>query len=199
MPLTRRRVTDARDMSALAHPLRLDLLDLLLVNGAMTASEAARGLHQSPSNVSWHLRKLAEHGFVRRDEPRRGRERPWKVVTQLLSWGDDAENGVMAAALLDVAVEREVQVLRSAVATQPQTSQTWRDATTITQARLWLTAEEAEELGAQIDALIAATAERLADPGLRPPQARLVAAMSWVVPVGEETSPGSDQEQDNGS
>jgi DNA-binding transcriptional ArsR family regulator len=189
MPLVRRRVTDAREMSALAHPLRLELLELLLVHGAMTASEAGRALGQNPSNVSWHLRKLAEYGFVRRDDPRRGRERPWKAVTQLLSWGDDADIGTQAAALLDVAVEREVQVLRAAVAAHPRTSEQWRDATTVTQARLWLTAEEAKELGARIDALVRATAERLADPALRPPGSRVLAAMSWIVPVGEETDP----------
>jgi DNA-binding transcriptional ArsR family regulator len=192
MPLTRRRVTDARAMSALAHPLRLDLLDLLLVNGAMTASEAGRALNQNPSNISWHLRKLAEHGFVRADDETTGRQRPWRLVAESLSWGADADDGPQATALLDVAVEREVQVLRAGLAALDGETQAWRDATTITQARLWLTAEEAKDLGAQIAGLVAASAERLADPSLRPPDARPVAAMSWVIAAGpEHAQPGS--------
>ena len=39
----------------------------------MTASQAAARLDESPSNCSWHLRKLAEHGFVREA---RGGHRP---------------------------------------------------------------------------------------------------------------------------
>ena len=52
MPITRRRVTSAADMKALAHPVRLDVLELLIVNGPMTASDAAFQLAQTPANVS---------------------------------------------------------------------------------------------------------------------------------------------------
>ncbi len=186
--MTRRRLTKAVEMAALAHPLRLDLLDLLVVNGAMTASEAGRELNQNPSNVSWHLRKLAEHGFVRQAQQGSGRQRPWKIVAESLTWGDDAAADVQAAALLDVAVEREVQVLRSALAAHGDESPAWRNATTLSQARLWLTADEAVELGAQITALIATTADRLGDPALRPDGARLMASMSWIVPARPEPS-----------
>ena len=65
MPLTRRRVTDTASLKALAHPLRMALLGALVTEGPMTATEAAALLDESPSNCSWHLRKLAEHGFVR--------------------------------------------------------------------------------------------------------------------------------------
>lgn len=184
MPLSRRRVTDARDMAALAHPLRLDLLDLLLAHGAMTASEAGRGLHQNPSNVSWHLRKLAEYGYVRQEDTGKGRQRPWKLVTQALSWGDDADDDAQASALLDVAVDREVQVLRAALAAHRNESEPWRDATTINQARLWLTAQEAKDLAAQINALVTATADRFSDVSRRPADARLMASVTWVVPAG---------------
>jgi predicted ArsR family transcriptional regulator len=178
-------------MAALAHPLRLDLLELLLVNGAMTASEAGRELRQNPSNVSWHLRKLAEHGFVRQSSGGEGRRRPWRIVAESLSWGDDTDDTVMSGALRDVAVEREVQVLRQALASHDQQPQAWRDATLVSQARLWLTADEARELGERIAALTQASAERLSDPSLRPDGARLVAVMSWVVPARPEATGGA--------
>ncbi|MBA3311441.1 MAG: helix-turn-helix transcriptional regulator, partial [Nocardioidaceae bacterium] len=184
MPLTRRRITAANEMKALAHPLRLDLLDLLVVRGSMTASEAAVVLRQTPANVSWHLRKLAEHGFVRQATEGPGRRRPWKAVAQSLMWGEDAEDDTTAAALGDIAFEREFQRLRAAVAALPAEPEAWRDATTVNQSRLWLTAEEAKELGAQMRDLFWGKADRFTDPSARPPGARVMALMGWIVPSG---------------
>src|SRR3954452_21908235 len=150
MTITRRRVTSAADMKALAHPVRMDVLELLVVNGAMTASDAAVALDQKPANVSWHLRKLAEHGFVRQATSGPGRRRRWKVVAESLSWGDDAEDEASASALRDVALEREVQKLRAAMASTDQEPEEWREVTQVHQSRLWLTPEEAGEIGEQI-------------------------------------------------
>jgi DNA-binding transcriptional ArsR family regulator len=185
--LNRRRVTDARDMAALAHPLRLDLLELLLVHGAMTASEAGRKLGESASNVSWHLRKLAEHGFVRQSATGPGRRRPWRIVAESLTWGDDVEDSASSAALRDVALERELQLLRAALAHHPDNAEEWKEATSLTSGRLWLTAAEARELGERIAALAEPYAGRLAGPGSRPVDARLVAMMSWVVLAPDPT------------
>lgn len=188
MPLSHRRLTDARDMAALAHPLRLDLLDLLRVDGPMTASDAGRALGQNPSNISWHLRKLAGHGLVRQDAGTTGRRRPWRIVAEALPWADDADETVSVAGLRDVAVEREVQLLRGALAGHAEESDAWRKATSVTPARLWLTADEATELGERVTALAGSTADRLGDPGLRPEGARLVAMMTWLVPARPDTA-----------
>ncbi|MBA2560797.1 MAG: helix-turn-helix transcriptional regulator [Propionibacteriales bacterium] len=189
--MTQPRLTAAVEMTALAHPLRLDLLELLLTNGAMTASQAGRALSQNPSNVSWHLHKLADHGFVRQAERGPGRERPWKIVAESLAWGDDISDGVQAAALRDVVVDREVQVLRTALAARATSSKEWQGATTLTQARVWLTSEEAKELGVYISAYIASVADRFVDPPLRPEGVRLMAVVSWIVPARPESPPGS--------
>ncbi len=173
-------------MKALAHPLRLDLLELLAVHGSMTASAAAAHLNQSPANVSWHLHKLAEHGFVRQAVDGPGRRRPWKIVAESLSWGEDAEDPASAAALHDVTLEREMQRLRTAMAHVGQESPQWRDATEVYQSRLWLTAEEAVEIGVQIRELFLHKAEERRDPTLRPPGARVMALMAWVVPDGPD-------------
>jgi DNA-binding transcriptional ArsR family regulator len=177
-------VTSANDMRALAHPLRMDLLELLAVHGPQTASEAAVILDQTPANVSWHLRKLAGHGFVRQATEGRGRRRPWKMVAESLSWGDDAADPAAAAALSDVAIEREVQRLRAAVANSPSEPEPWRQATQIHQSRLWLTADEAAEVGEALRGLLTSYEERLHDVELRPPGARLMASLAWVVPNG---------------
>ncbi|MGH3446362.1 MAG: winged helix-turn-helix domain-containing protein [Nocardioidaceae bacterium] len=191
MPLTRRRVTSADDMKALAHPLRMELLEMLTVEGPLTASEAGRRLGQNASNISWHLRTLAKHGFVRQASEGSGRSRPWKVVAESLSWGDDAEDEDAARGLGDVAVEREFQLFRAAMANQPHETPEWRDATTVNQSRLWLTPEEATELGEQMRILyLGKIAERHDDPTQRPPGARLMALMGWVVPARADVGEG---------
>lgn len=195
MTITRRRVTSPDEMKALAHPVRLNLLELLNVRGAMTATEAAAELGQTPANVSWHLRKLGAHGFVRQATSGPGRRRPWKVVAESLSWGDDAEDPTLASALRDLAVDREVQLLRAATARHFAEPVQWQSATTIHQSRLWLTADEAAELGEQIRELFSSKAERVTEPAARPDGARLMALLSWVVPHGpigaaERAEPG---------
>jgi len=171
-------------MRALAHPLRMDLLELLAVGGAQTASEAAAQLGQTPSNVSWHLRKLAEHGFVRQAVAGPGRRRPWKMVAESLTWGDDAADPAASAALRDVAIERELQRLRAAMANSPGEPSDWQRGTQVHQNRLWLTSSEAAELGEAIRNLLHAYDDRLHEPDLRPAGARLVASLAWVVPHG---------------
>lgn len=192
MPVGQRRLTSAEDMRALAHPLRLRLLELLGAEGAMTASEAARRVDESPANVSWHLRKLARHGFVRQGKGP-GRERPWKVVGQSLTFGDDAADPAAASALTDVLLEREFQVLRGSLQQQSSESGEWHDATSVLQNRVWLTAEEARRIGELLHDVITqeSLADRQQDPSKRPPGARLMAAMGWLVPCGDPADQAS--------
>jgi DNA-binding transcriptional ArsR family regulator len=197
MPLTQRRVTTAAEMRALAHPLRLELLQLLGSEGAFTASEAARRLDETPANVSWHLRKLAQYGFVRQgDGP--GRQKPWKFVAQSLMFGEDAEDPAAATALSDLFFDHEFQVMRTSIRNQEAESLVWRDATSVTQSRLWLTAEEARGLGQRLHDLFTDDGylERNQDAALRPEGARLMAMMSWVVPYGPAPAVDSDRNGD---
>jgi DNA-binding transcriptional ArsR family regulator len=180
-------------MKALAHPVRLEVLELLQVNGPMTASDAALVLRQTPANVSWHLRKLADHGFVRQAASGRGRRRPWKVVAESLSWGDEAEDAAAASALHDVTIDREVQRLRAAMAQTGHEPPEWRDATEVYASRLWLTPEEAQEVGRQIQELFLTKLEERQDPAQRPANARVMALMAWVVPHGPVPHPPQDE------
>src|SRR5699024_3692375 len=71
--------SDPAVMRSLAHPLRIELLELLDQAEEATASELAEQLGQSVANCSFHLRILASGGFIERAEPR-GREKPWRVT-----------------------------------------------------------------------------------------------------------------------
>ena len=65
-------------MRALAHPVRIALLEALTIHGQLTATEAGEIVGESPANTSFHLRQLAKYGFVEEAEGGTGRRRPWK-------------------------------------------------------------------------------------------------------------------------
>jgi DNA-binding transcriptional ArsR family regulator len=181
--LERRTITEAAALKALAHPLRMDLLEALYVLGPRTATQLAKHLGQSPSNCSWHLRKLAEHGFVTEVEGVAGRNRPWQVTAESLAWGKgDTEPETSAAghALTEVMLAREVQRLMAAQRAEHLEPQEWRDATTLVQSGLWLTAEEAKEISTQMEELMMSHLDRLRHPERRPDGARLVSVVGWL-------------------
>jgi DNA-binding transcriptional ArsR family regulator len=68
-------------LRGLVHPIRLRLLDLLQADGPATASGLAQRIGESSGVTSYHLRVLAEHGFVV-EGPERGnaRDRWWRAV-----------------------------------------------------------------------------------------------------------------------
>lgn len=187
MPLSRRRVTDSAALKALAHPTRIELLELLVLDGPRTATQAADMIGGTPANASWHLRKLAQHGFVREVTGTPGRSRPWRAVSEGLTWGDtddDTETSAAGEGLADILLERELQRYRAARASQATEPLEWREAVTLNQSALWLTAEEAKELSQQMVDLFLSKAERLQNPEERPEGARLVSLVGWVVPHG---------------
>jgi DNA-binding transcriptional ArsR family regulator len=66
-------------LKALAHPLRIRLLETLSRYGAQTASSLAARLGESSGSTSYHLRQLARHGLVCEVEGRgTARERWWE-------------------------------------------------------------------------------------------------------------------------
>ncbi|WP_078882410.1 ArsR/SmtB family transcription factor [Streptomyces rimosus] len=75
------RRLDARSLRGLAHPLRMRIFELLTLDGPATATHLAARLGENTGTVSWHLRHLAEHGFIE-EETGRGtkRERWWRRV-----------------------------------------------------------------------------------------------------------------------
>ncbi|MGW7363601.1 winged helix-turn-helix domain-containing protein [Streptomyces sp. NPDC054841] len=85
------RHLDARSLRGLAHPLRMSILDALTLDGPATATGLSARLGENTGTVSWHLRHLAQHGFIE-EETGRGtkRERWWRVIedTKVLETAD---------------------------------------------------------------------------------------------------------------
>jgi DNA-binding transcriptional ArsR family regulator len=182
-----RRLTDASDLKALAHPVRMAILETLTLHGPMTATEVGERLGESASNCSWHLRKLAEHGFVSEADGGTGRQRPWQSASTGMQWDDpgpddDADLSVAGKALTRILLDREMARLLTAVDRRPHDDEEWREATSITQSAMWLTADELAEVNTAITELLMARRERLEQPELRPEGSRLCAFMAWGVP-----------------
>ena len=97
-------ISDPKAIRALAHPLRLDLLQLLGAGGSATAAQCGRVLGVSQASCSFHLRQLAKYGFVEDAGPGRDRrERQWRVAHSRLS--------VRIGTGSDLAVRQEIEAL----------------------------------------------------------------------------------------
>ncbi|WP_043444381.1 ArsR/SmtB family transcription factor [Arthrobacter sp. L77] len=72
------RILDGAALKALAHPLRVQLLEVLSSYGPQTASSIGKRVGESSGATSYHLRQLARHGLVREVERGSARERWWE-------------------------------------------------------------------------------------------------------------------------
>lgn len=77
-------------LRAMAHPLRMRLGQLLAVHGPMTATQLSDLVDESPANCSFHLRKMAQWGFIEEAGGGKGRERRWR--SRAGAWGVDPED-----------------------------------------------------------------------------------------------------------
>jgi DNA-binding transcriptional ArsR family regulator len=182
-----RRLRDPRELQALAHPVRLGIMELLTVSGPLTATELADRLDETPANCSWHLRKLAEHDFVEEAGGGIGRQRPWRVRTVGLAWdeGDATPSELRAGrALEELLMERQVARLHASRAQlHDDGDETWADVASVSQSASWLTAEELDDVNAELRGVLERYADRLVDPTKRPPGARLCELVAWGVPL----------------
>ncbi len=177
------RVSDPERIRALAHPIRLQLLDLLTEREA-TASECAIAIGESPASCSFHLRTLEKYGYIERAEPR-GREKPWRVVAH--GWDmrpDEAEPGSMRAVqeLALMGLEREWMRTRAYFAQADRESDAWVQASTFTRSTFWATVDELAQLSLELQTITERFMGRGSDPSLRPAGARLAHMMAVANP-----------------
>src|SRR5437868_15179253 len=78
------RPMSAEHLRALAHPLRLQLLQVLQAEGPATASQLGRRLGEWSGATSYHLRALHRAGMVEEAEQRNARERWWQRTPERL-------------------------------------------------------------------------------------------------------------------
>ncbi|GAA1910596.1 helix-turn-helix domain-containing protein [Nocardioides marmoribigeumensis] len=150
------RVQDPEALAALAHPLRGRLLSLLRADGPATASGLAERVGESSGVTSYHLRKLAEVGFVE-EETDRGtkRERWWRAAHTATSWSPSDFLGDPEAHKASVSVRREwyrwqQRLLDQWMAEERDWEPEWVDVAASSDDMVVLTPAEAEALGTEL-------------------------------------------------
>ncbi|BAC73872.1 ArsR family transcriptional regulator [Streptomyces avermitilis] len=155
-----RPITDIGTLKALAHPLRMKLYRALCVTRTATASQLAEQVDEGVSLVSYHLRKLADHGLIEAARPQSGdgRERWWQPSSQGVSikdkdFRDAPEKAAAHAAATRLFHEQRADLYRRYLDERPTWGPEWNSAAPDQESLLRLTPAELAELGAELLAL----------------------------------------------
>ena len=143
-------VAEPDELAALAHPLRLDLLNHLMSSGPATASQCARAVGDTPSNCSYHLRSLARPGLVEPVDEGDNRERPWRATITGFSF----DAGPQTKALAAITLQRDHRLAREYLGRVDDVDPAWREVGGLSTYTLRMTPTELGDLQRQLDALI---------------------------------------------
>ncbi len=179
--LALRQLRSPEQLRALAHPRRLEILDLLTAHGPMTASECAAELEDSAASCSYHLRQLARFGFVEEAEGGHGRNRPWRHVPvgNTIRAGTSPAERSAAESLASVLDARNLDRIRRYH--ERRGSDPWRETSSSSDWAIRLTEDELRELGSAMTALIAPLQQRTFA-GKAPEGSRLVDVLTFLLP-----------------
>jgi len=190
-------LTDPKAMRALAHPVRMALLELLSVAGTVTATQASEALGESPANCAFHLRTLAKYGFVKEAGGGRGRERPWAAVQRTIRISateqTDPQAALEAEALGQLWRERWLDRARRVFGSSARVPG-WERATQWRRSTVFLSPDEAMRLTQEVQHLIDRYQGREHDPSLRPVGALPVECTYFTFPLAELARLGGPQE-----
>lgn len=155
-----RPITDIGTLKALAHPLRMKLYRALVVARTATASQLAEQVDEAVSLVSYHLRKLADHGLIEAAEPQSGdgRERWWQPASDGVSirdkdFRDAPEKAAAHLAATRLFHDQRAEMYRRYLDERPTWGPEWNSAAPDNESLLRLTAAELAELGEELLAL----------------------------------------------
>ena len=151
------RSLGAREVWALAHPLRLRLLESL-GDGPSTASLLARELGESSGATSYHLRALAAAGLIVEDTGlRKGRERWWKREPSRIGLissapAEDPEYDAAVALLESTMLGRDEDAIRRYIRArgEDEHSDDWRETAFVGGWAVYATRAEVDELSEQV-------------------------------------------------
>jgi DNA-binding transcriptional ArsR family regulator len=167
-----REIADVRTLRALAHPVRIALIEELTLGGAMTATEAAERIGESPTTCSFHLRQLAKYGFVEEAGGGKGRSRPWQMTSIGMSFTgnpEDPETQLASNAVVQIFRERQFNRYRTWLDGQHAFPSAWQKAATDSEYLFYLTADELQKLTDELNQqLLGRYMDRITDPARRP-------------------------------
>ena len=148
-----RVLRDPKAMRAMAHPVRLQVLEILGEEGPLTATELGERIGESPANTSFHLRTLAKYGFVEEAERGKGRSRPWREVTGALVVREEELDGEARRAAVAMASAKRMVLLRLIerwAAERFGYSKKWQAVGFEMEFRTRMTADEVKKVGREI-------------------------------------------------
>jgi DNA-binding transcriptional ArsR family regulator len=185
-------ISDPKAIRALAHPLRLDVLQLLGASGPATAAQCARVLGTSQASCSFHLRQLAKYGFVEDAGPGHDRrERQWRAVPARLSIRDGAGGETVRHQIEELVVERDVQAILDYLRRPDGANPGWEHKAGIVTGMALLSPDEAAALKEKWLELLAPYAVR-ADGRQPQPGQRPVRYFMSAIPLPEPASGDSE-------
>jgi predicted ArsR family transcriptional regulator len=176
------QITDPLAIRALAHPLRLDLIEALGTLGPSTAAGCGRHLGVSQASCSFHLRQLAKYGFVEEAPPGPDRrERVWRLTDIEQSWA----SGPVTDQLDRVFAQREADRMLGWTTRRAAEPAQWQDAAFLGGATLPVTAAELLEIRTRLRAVLDPYVARMTEDAPRPEGARFVRLLVAGTPIGE--------------
>jgi predicted ArsR family transcriptional regulator len=182
-----RQITDVHVLRALTHPVRIALIEILSVEGPMTATQAGERIGESPTTCSFHLRQLAKYDFVEEAGGGKGRARPWRMTTIGMSFSidyDDPAAAVASSALSRMVRERQLARYQRWRDTRSSFPAEWRDAAGDMEFVSHLTAAELKDLNEDLMNLVRSRfGERLTDPAARPEGSTPVELLVFSYPM----------------
>ena len=187
---------DPRHIRALAHPLRLQILDLLGEHGQLTATQVSDLVGESPANCAFHLRTLAHYGYIEEAGGGKGRERPWKEVNgyqfhDTVGADDETISAIRAAR---AAREQRERARREAwEAREPTAPLAWRKAAFEARFETWLTPAELGQVSEVVGGAIMQIIENRAP--VRAPEAARVQISVSAFPFGSNLGPADADAQ----
>jgi DNA-binding transcriptional ArsR family regulator len=163
-------LTTAKQMRALAHPLRMQVLGELRVNGPRTVGALSELFDEAPGTLSYHLGKLAEFGFVE-EAPGHStdrRERWWRSAHEATNLQTPGPHAPVAERHASAVVRHQIvdvysATLHRAIDAAEELPREWVDAAVSSDTFAFLTPAELAEASAELSAV----AEKWYDRGTR--------------------------------
>lgn len=149
---------NAETLKGVAHPIRLRLLGLLREDGPSTATKLAERIGQSSGVTSYHLRQLAQFGFIEdaAEAASGGRERWWKAAHRATTLEADPirQAPVEAEAYMRAIASAYAERMDRWLGEMAMVPREWDQGATLSDYNLRLTAAESTELLRRLDEII---------------------------------------------
>jgi DNA-binding transcriptional ArsR family regulator len=182
-------VSDPREIHALAHPVRLAILDVLRDREEATATDCAAVVGESVQSCAYHLRTLSKLGVVETAPSNDRRKRLWRLRYAGFSVPKQTAASPMFkeawAALRGRVVERDIRVLRDFIENEDAFTPAQHRASTIRNLTLQATPEELERLADEVSDLLRRYARD--EKSDRPQGAERMHVAFWVIPRRDES------------